>query len=640
MAINPQLLVCAPVLQNYLVDKDTGLPLAAGIVSLYQDNSRTTFKNWYYQTGSPGAYTYLPLANPLTLSAVGTITDPNGNDTLPFYYPFSETDNVTPQPYYIVVTDANGEQQFTRQNFPFEGSASGSTTATPTLNNLIVNGEFWRNLGNVTTTNTTIALLAPSQHDGYTMPDITFNKNATGATEMISFNNFVYGNPATSTPGFPDQPIKNDIAPEYYLNFQCTGTGTETTKYIQIPIQLHVTSLSGVTNCTATIDAMALSGTPQISLAIYQFLGSGVTSPTPIILKTFTLTNNWAKYAVSFTMPSAQGLSPGSKLGIGGDDALFLQINLPVGVSGICNINIAKPGVYLSSTIPTNDFVTYSQISGIIVTPRTGDIRTSIGPNFESGWMPMSDGTIGSANSVATARANNDTWPLFNLLWALFNRFNHGSTNDICQMFTSTGTPIPYGSSAIGDFTANNQLALPQQVSKAVIGTISGTPGAFYAATNDGGGNLLISGISINTNVFFKGQPIAFLTTGTVPGNLSTNQLFYVSDIISSSSMYVATTYANALNSVRIAFVNSGSGTQSLQYAIVGSLTGEAGHTLLVSELAPHTHNYANEPLLTGSAIQAGTGYALTTGTTTSTGSGVAHNTIQPSIYMNRFIKL
>ena len=54
MAINPALLIAAPVLQNYLVNKDDGLPMANGVVTMYRDNSRTTLKNWYYQSGSPG----------------------------------------------------------------------------------------------------------------------------------------------------------------------------------------------------------------------------------------------------------------------------------------------------------------------------------------------------------------------------------------------------------------------------------------------------------------------------------------------------------------------------------------------------------------------------------------------------------
>jgi hypothetical protein len=84
MAILPELLVSAAVLQNILVGKD-GLPLAAGVVTLYHDNSRQTLKNWYYQSGTPEHYTWTALPNPMTLSAAGTTVDNNGNDLDPFY---------------------------------------------------------------------------------------------------------------------------------------------------------------------------------------------------------------------------------------------------------------------------------------------------------------------------------------------------------------------------------------------------------------------------------------------------------------------------------------------------------------------------------------------------------------------------
>ena len=116
---NTALLVASPTLQDYLVDKLTGQPLSAGIVTFYQDSQRQTLKNVYYQQGIPGAYTYTALPNPLTLSSVGTIQDSNGNDVIPFFYPYDETDNVTPQAYYVTVYSSSFVLQFTRQNFPF-----------------------------------------------------------------------------------------------------------------------------------------------------------------------------------------------------------------------------------------------------------------------------------------------------------------------------------------------------------------------------------------------------------------------------------------------------------------------------------------------------------------------------------------
>ena len=121
MAINPDLLIAAPMLQDSFVDKD-GTPMAGGTITCYQDNSRTTLKNWYYQSSNfadaSGKYTFSPLPNPLTLSAAGTITDINGVDTIPFFYPYSEIDQTQPQPYYITIVNQAQTNQITRPNFP------------------------------------------------------------------------------------------------------------------------------------------------------------------------------------------------------------------------------------------------------------------------------------------------------------------------------------------------------------------------------------------------------------------------------------------------------------------------------------------------------------------------------------------
>src|SRR5271165_176276 len=139
MPINTSLLIAAPMLQDVLIDDQTGLPLVNGTITLYQDNSRTTYKNWYYQSGSPGAYTYITLPNPLTLSAAGTIVDNNGNDTIPFYYPYDEITGAF-EPYYIVVQDQFGAQKFVRQNFPFITQENTPGSQDVTLKNYAVNG--------------------------------------------------------------------------------------------------------------------------------------------------------------------------------------------------------------------------------------------------------------------------------------------------------------------------------------------------------------------------------------------------------------------------------------------------------------------------------------------------------------------
>ena len=108
--------ITATDLNQYLVDKASGQPLAGGIISFYEDSSRTTPKPVYELTGSPPDYTYTALPNSLTLSSVGTIVDAGGNQVALYYYPYDANGDI--QLYYIVVTDANGNPQFTREAWP------------------------------------------------------------------------------------------------------------------------------------------------------------------------------------------------------------------------------------------------------------------------------------------------------------------------------------------------------------------------------------------------------------------------------------------------------------------------------------------------------------------------------------------
>lgn len=649
MPINTALLIAAPMLQDYFVDNANGQAMADGVITCYQDNARTVLKNWYYQTGSPGNYTYITLPNPMTLSAVGTIVDANGNDTIPFFYPYSEVDNTTVQTYYITVDDANGQRQFTRQNFPFLPTKSPQPVAEPTLQNLLTNNVFWRNVGtsynatnlpnSLTINGNTLhyATLAPSQHDGLIMSDIQFFKNTNGATDTINFYNFVLG-----MQSFSNQILPNDITPEFYFNLACSATGSETSKYLQIPIQLHVANLSGVQNIAIALDAMAVTGNPNITVSLFQFLGTGATSPAAVIVDTITLSNTWEKYIIETSFPSSQNVT----LGAGGDDAWYLQIGFPTGSSGgTYSINLAKPALYLGTTVPTDDFQTYDQANAVFSSARTGDLRISVNSWQSYGWVPMNDGTIGSGSSSSTTRANIDTWPLFNLLWSIAQPYDSGSnSNPICQMYTSGAAATNFGATAIADFSANKQLALTRAFGKVLMGTVPvsillTSQSTTFTASSSGG--LFIT--AANNVVFFNGMPIIFTNSGgALPTGLVANAVYYVANFNGTTGFNVSTTFANAIAGTVISYTNAGSGTNTVTSAVTGASTGEYGHVLLKTELPdPITTTAQNHSAANGvdfAAIQSAGTYG--TGTISNQGGNQAHNTVQPGTMYNIFIKL
>lgn len=520
MSITPSqygLLVFADILQDYFVDKTLGTPLAGGLIYLYQDTpNRGIFKNWYYMSGgSPGNYTFDTLDNPMTLSSVGTIQDPNGNDTIPFYYPYNETP-LTPgtieyQPYYIEVWSANSDGtpavlQFTRQGFPYQQSVTPSSLAINTENNLIINNEFWRN---IITSSITEAypntgqgyVFCPSQFESIRWPDMQFFKNYAGATDVIQFNRF-------ST----DNALTNDSTPEFYLQVQCTSalSGGETYKYIQIPITTHIKTVGGQL-ATLTLQVQNLSGNP-LTLPIYilQDPGTGATaSQVPLLIQNIQPGSTWLKIPLPFTFPPAAGIAQTS-LGPGGDDAYYLQIYFPV--NSLFNVNIAKPAVFLCSPIqvPTNDVRTYNQSEAIFNSARTGDVRVSLNSFTPFGWVPANDGSIGNPSSSATTRANSDTWPLYNLIW-----------NSVLDNWAPVSSGR--GSSAIADFSSNKTLTLTRTLGRVLTGVnpTSFPSVSFTTSYTSSHVNLTCT----NTN-FPTGTPIQ-LTGGSLPSALSANTVYY-----------------------------------------------------------------------------------------------------------------
>lgn len=650
------------MLQDSFVDK-TGVAMSGGTITCYHDNSRTTLKNWYYQTGTPGTYNYAALPNPLTLSAAGTITDINGVDTIPFFYPYLESDNVTPDPYYITIVNHDQTNQITRANFPFLPPQNNNPTGATVFNNLIANNGFWRNAQPNTVNVTpyaTISLsavttaapitVAPSQHDGFSMPDIIFSKTNASGTDVLTFTPF----PLSNT-----QPINNEIVPEYYVNHQCTSPGTgETQKYYQFPIALHINTLANV-NYTVSIQAQN-AGSPgtasTIELRLLQFTGTGTSSPNPILIAStpLVLTTAWDSYTLTSVFPPSSGLV----LGQGADDAFYLQVQMPLNIA--CNINFTKPSLYLTTDdVPANDFQTYDQVDTIINSPRTGDIRVSVNQFYPFGWTPMNDAVIGlklnglSANLYS--RANTDTWQLYKLIYEYALPFDTGANaNSISQLYTNTGAALVatnYSGNAYTDFIANKALALTRLMGQVLIGTVP-LPAVAFATFNqsmsasNGGGKILVT--MQNSAYFFNGQTITFTSSGTVPGGLVTNNVYFVTNLNvgGANTFNVALTYADSLLGTSINWVNAGTGAQFVQSNRTGTTTGQPSHTQLISEMPNHDHpgsTIVASNFTTGAAGGATT-YLTPTGSTAVTvapqGSNQPFNITQLSTFYNMFIKL
>lgn len=112
-------------------------------------------------------------------------------------------------------------------------------------------------------------------------------------------------------------------------------------------------------------------------------------------------------------------------------------------------------------TVTTNaatKTITFVASSGLV----TGMEIDYVGTTAPSGWVLKAGGTIGSATSGATERANADTEDLYTLFW-------NNYANAECAV--STGR----GASAAADFAANKTLTLPDARGRVSVPAKTGT---------------------------------------------------------------------------------------------------------------------------------------------------------------------
>ncbi len=524
VAVDVTKLIAAPMLQDYLVDKDTGTPLAAGIITCYKDQARTEFKNWFQQTGDPSSgYTYVVLPNPLVLSSVGTIQDSAGNDVIPFFYPLSEASENVKELYYITVFSAIAGipaiLQFTREGFP--GGASSSAGSSSGFTDLISNGEFWRHSSLLDCTNFFNKIICPSQHDNYNLlndnqgisldlgnSDIRFLKDKVGANDMVDY-------PIIGTEAFPSIVIP-EVSLRIYSSVATTG---EIQKSIQIPASMRIRTLSNVT-ATMVFYAKRASAiaSASIELFIYQYTGAGaITQPAQIPMgntstNTYVLSDAFVRYTNTFTFPAP----PDDFLDTGtGSDAFFIRFQLPR--NAVYDVNIAQPQLYIGDTVPDILFRTYDRIETVINSPRTGDIHMSMNSFYNWGYVPMDNGTIGSPDSNASTYANQNAYALYSLMWYAMRY-----SQSYAPMFESTGETVQYGSTGNNpqtDWIADRQISLLRAFGQVLAGTAPTISASQIYTTDFGGGAgiesiLTITAASANSVQYADGTPVVVYNSG------------------------------------------------------------------------------------------------------------------------------
>ena len=326
--------------------------------------------------------------------------------------------------------------------------------------------------------------------------------------------------------------------------------------------------------------------------------------------------------------------------------------------------------VYLSDGLGSGDWV---DLQDIITadTWSTGDVKLTIKTIADIGWVLMDDGSIGSATSGATTRANADTQDLFMLIW---------------NSMTNANAPVSggRGASAIADWTANKTITLPKTLGRAlaVYGLGSGlTSRALGLATGDETIAISEAQLPNHTHALSGSTSTAADHTHGLSGSGTTDAVAahthsFTSNAAGSHNHSFSTDQAG--NHTHVATVNDpghqhntqytpfpldagagavnsvGGGSQDLTssnttgISVSLSTTGSHGHTGSTATVSDHTHSgttqssggHSHGLTLSGSVAAGGSHSHTLTGSIGATGSGNGHANLQPSVFLNVMIKL
>ena len=209
---NPLYFACFP-LQEYFVNKDTGFPLAGGYVQFFSDPAFTVPKDVFQQSLINNTYQYTNLGSVLRLTIAGTFQDNNGDDIIPFLFPYVGTPEAPGniELYFIRVWSGDPSVQgsvlqFTRQAWPpnLIQSTSPSDVFESSLN-LFTNPQF-----SIVNFNTNFT--APSGKEYYQI-----NVTGPGNFEFAPGWSIYYAGAGSLK--ISQQPLSTDVItnPSYYL---------------------------------------------------------------------------------------------------------------------------------------------------------------------------------------------------------------------------------------------------------------------------------------------------------------------------------------------------------------------------------------------------------------------------------------
>lgn len=312
--------VLAPSLQEYFVDKDTGLPLSGGQIYFYIDGTNIP-KDVFELSGNALLgipYTYNVLPNPVTLSAVGTFQDGSGNDIIPYYFPYVSAADLTVELYYIEVYDSNGVLQFTRSAWP--NLTEAEVTTGQDITNFIPNGQFILHDNVPASSANSFTANKLSQDITVIAPGgCTFERGPTStATDFLSFP--VFASAITIPTGNP----------LYGVQIQTTIAGSDTRKDLCIKFNNVNTFASDSQPYNFYFEAESVTGSTisNVLVIVRKYFGTGGSPSTTSEVTISNVTLLPSAFS-KFNIPILFGNNEGKTLGTNNDHYVQIVLRLP-----------------------------------------------------------------------------------------------------------------------------------------------------------------------------------------------------------------------------------------------------------------------------------------------------------------------
>jgi hypothetical protein len=346
MTIDERYFISAP-LNQYFVDKDSGLPLAGGTLEFFRDNNHSEPKTVYQLTGTAPNYTYVPLPNPITLSSVGTVQNAGGDNEIIYFFPYDDNGNL--DLYHIVCKSAGGVEQWTRDGWPNLGAGNDPTQDGLQLNNALSNCQFSRSLINPDETNTYTVTAASSEVFSFAPNwDLVISGTGDVIVERIAIS------------GNDDVPTN----PSYVLQISVASGVTECILRQRLSKNSGLFSGTGAENGFLAGNFVARNeGVGSIPINLYYAESSGTTSITPIAIVSASVDSTYSESRGAVAIPPSNNTDSG-------DDA-YVDIYLSFPTNSISRITSVQVVPTTGSEIL--DVVPFNEVSANRDQARMGD---------------------------------------------------------------------------------------------------------------------------------------------------------------------------------------------------------------------------------------------------------------------------